>query len=144
MAKKNKTFGLKKLKSKILLEKLGFNSRLSKKVGRNTSSHSDILRKELATNLTKQKRRIGKNLIHFITDNIKKIIITKSYKGIRHKALLPVRGQRTHTNARTVRKINSNVEKPKKKSKAKPTKESKRKAKKEFKKAKKKIKIKKR
>ena len=33
--------------------------------------------------------------------NIKKLIDMKSYRGMRHVRKLPVRGQRTHTNART-------------------------------------------
>ena len=33
--------------------------------------------------------------------NIKRLIEINSYRGIRHKRGLPVRGQRTHTNART-------------------------------------------
>jgi small subunit ribosomal protein S13 len=33
--------------------------------------------------------------------NIKNLIDIKSYRGIRHVRRLPVRGQRTHTNART-------------------------------------------
>ena len=36
-----------------------------------------------------------------ISQNIKRLIEINSYKGIRHKRGLPVRGQRTHTNART-------------------------------------------
>ena len=36
-----------------------------------------------------------------ITLNIKRLIEINSYRGIRHKRGLPVRGQRTHTNART-------------------------------------------
>ena len=36
-----------------------------------------------------------------VTQNIKRLIEINSYKGIRHKRSLPVRGQRTHTNART-------------------------------------------
>ena len=36
---------------------------------------------------------------------IKKLIDINSYKGLRKKQKLPVRGQRTHTNARTVRKV---------------------------------------
>ncbi len=36
-----------------------------------------------------------------VTQNIKRLIEINSYKGIRHKRGLPVRGQRTHTNART-------------------------------------------
>ncbi len=36
-----------------------------------------------------------------VTQNIKRLIEINSYRGIRHKRGLPVRGQRTHTNART-------------------------------------------
>ncbi len=36
-----------------------------------------------------------------VTMNIKKLIDTGSYRGTRHKRGLPVRGQRTRTNART-------------------------------------------
>lgn len=36
-----------------------------------------------------------------VTMNIKKLIDTGSYRGSRHKRGLPVRGQRTRTNART-------------------------------------------
>lgn len=33
--------------------------------------------------------------------NIKRLMDMKSYRGLRHRSKLPVRGQRTHTNART-------------------------------------------
>jgi len=33
--------------------------------------------------------------------NIKRLIEIGSYRGLRHRRNLPVRGQRTHTNART-------------------------------------------
>ncbi|MEO8478524.1 MAG: 30S ribosomal protein S13 [Gemmatimonadota bacterium] len=33
--------------------------------------------------------------------NIKRLMDTGSYRGVRHRRGLPVRGQRTHTNART-------------------------------------------
>ena len=36
-----------------------------------------------------------------VSQSIKRLIEINSYKGIRHKRNLPVRGQRTHTNART-------------------------------------------
>lgn len=36
-----------------------------------------------------------------IQENIKKHIKIRNYKGFRHKSNLPVRGQRTHTNAQT-------------------------------------------
>ena len=36
-----------------------------------------------------------------VSMNIKRLIDLGAYRGLRHKANLPVRGQRTHTNART-------------------------------------------
>lgn len=33
--------------------------------------------------------------------NIKRLMDLRTYRGLRHRAGLPVRGQRTHTNART-------------------------------------------
>jgi len=37
--------------------------------------------------------------------NKKKLINIKSYRGLRRNQGLPIRGQRTHTNARTAKKI---------------------------------------
>ncbi len=37
--------------------------------------------------------------------NIKRLIDINSYRGLRHKKKLPVRGQRTKTNAKTCKKI---------------------------------------
>jgi small subunit ribosomal protein S13 len=36
-----------------------------------------------------------------VSINIKRLMDISSYRGIRHRKGLPVRGQRTHTNART-------------------------------------------
>lgn len=38
-----------------------------------------------------------------VTDNIKRLKDINSYRGLRHSANLPARGQRTRTNARTKR-----------------------------------------
>ncbi len=43
------------------------------------------------------------NLKREISANIKRIKDIKSYRGIRHIKRLPVRGQRTKTNSRTIR-----------------------------------------
>lgn len=44
------------------------------------------------------------NLRTRIRLNIKRLIDIKSYRGMRHKSNLPVRGQRTKTNAKTRKK----------------------------------------
>jgi small subunit ribosomal protein S13 len=70
----------------------------------------DLRVKDLTeTDLTKIREYIDKNL-HVEADlsrqislNIKRLKEIKSYRGVRHSANLPVRGQRTKTNARTKR-----------------------------------------
>ena len=41
------------------------------------------------------------DLQRLVTNNIKRLKDVNAYRGLRHKAKLPVRGQRTRTNART-------------------------------------------
>jgi small subunit ribosomal protein S13 len=45
--------------------------------------------------------RVEGDLRREITTNIKRLIEIGSYRGLRHRRGLPVRGQRTKTNART-------------------------------------------
>jgi len=45
--------------------------------------------------------KIEGDLRREVSQNIKRLIEVNSYRGIRHKRGLPVRGQRTHTNSRT-------------------------------------------
>ena len=47
------------------------------------------------------KYQVEGDLRRLVTNNIKRIKGINSYKGVRHKAGLPVNGQRTRTNART-------------------------------------------
>ena len=41
------------------------------------------------------------DLQRLVTNNIKRLKDVNAYRGLRHKAGLPTRGQRTRTNART-------------------------------------------
>ena len=50
-----------------------------------------------------EKILIEGNLKREIAANIKRLKDIKSYRGVRHLKRLPVRGQRTKTNSRTVR-----------------------------------------
>ncbi len=47
--------------------------------------------------------KIEGELRRIISQNINRLIEIKAYRGIRHQKRLPVRGQRTRTNSRTVR-----------------------------------------
>lgn len=51
--------------------------------------------------LEKQYPILEGDLRRKISSNIKRLIDISCYRGIRHVKKLPVRGQRTHTNART-------------------------------------------
>lgn len=50
-----------------------------------------------------EKMKIEGNLKREVSANIKRLKDIKSYRGVRHLKRLPVRGQRTKTNSRTVR-----------------------------------------
>jgi small subunit ribosomal protein S13 len=50
-----------------------------------------------------EERTIEGNLKREIAGNIKRLKDIKAYRGIRHMRRLPVNGQRTKTNSRTVR-----------------------------------------
>jgi small subunit ribosomal protein S13 len=48
-----------------------------------------------------QNYKVEGDLRREVTQNIKRHVDVGSYRGLRHRKNLPVRGQRTHTNART-------------------------------------------
>jgi len=67
----------------------------SKKVSELTEDQLDKIRDELKT------FQIEGDLRRDINFNIKRLMDLGCYRGIRHKRSLPLRGQRTKTNART-------------------------------------------
>lgn len=56
-----------------------------------------LIRKEI------EKMKVEGDLKRSVASNIKRMKDIKSYRGVRHGRRLPVRGQRTKTNSRTVR-----------------------------------------
>lgn len=67
----------------------------TKKVKDLTEGELDGLRSEIA------KFRVEGDLRREVAMNIKRLVELGTYRGARHKRGLPVRGQRTKTNART-------------------------------------------
>lgn len=68
--------------------------------------------KDLTTSqLTRIQKYISANCLTHgllkkkINTDIQRYVDNKSYKGRRHRMRLPVRGQRTHTNARTIKRM---------------------------------------
>lgn len=53
------------------------------------------------TGIISQNYRVEGDLRREIGTNIKRLMDIGTYRGLRHRKSLPVRGQRTHTNART-------------------------------------------
>ncbi len=85
-------------------------------IGRNTSSRiiqeagmdPDVRVRNLSESeisqlreIIERKYRIEGDLRRETSQNVKRLMDIGSYRGIRHRRGLPVRGQRTHTNART-------------------------------------------
>ena len=68
----------------------------NKKVRDLTEDEVNRLRTEI-----EKEGRVEGDLRKEIQMNIRRLIEIQAYRGIRHRRNLPVRGQRTHTNART-------------------------------------------
>ena len=87
-------FGIGRPTAKKILVDLGIEG--SRKAGELTEEEVIKIREYIDTNL-----KIEGDLRREVSQSIKRLIEINSYRGIRHKKNLPVRGQRTHTNART-------------------------------------------
>lgn len=57
--------------------------------------------RDISENITKLEVHVEGDLRRIVSLNIKRLTDIKCYRGIRHLKGLPVRGQRTKTNART-------------------------------------------
>ena len=80
----------------------------SKKILAETGVDPDVRVKDLSEeDLSKLRDYIQENLVvegdlhREVSQNVKRLMEIGCYRGLRHRKGLPVRGQRTHTNART-------------------------------------------
>ena len=87
-------FGIGLAKSQDILTKLGIN--FDTRVKDLSDAEIAAIQKEITDNF-----KVEGELRKEITLNIKRLQEIGSYRGLRHKRGLPVRGQRTKTNART-------------------------------------------
>ena len=71
----------------------------------------DLTGEELTkiTNIIQDGYVLEGDLRREVAQNIRRLISISSYRGIRHRKGLPVRGQRTHTNARTRKGVRKTV-----------------------------------
>lgn len=99
--KKSITFGVgKNIKIKFF-KKVGINLRVEKIFTKSTLKRY--------FNSTINKYVIGKNLKELKENSIHLLSNIQSYKGVRHRKGYPVRGQRTHTNAKTRQKSKKKI-----------------------------------
>jgi small subunit ribosomal protein S13 len=87
-------FGIGSYHAKCIVEKAGLPA--TKRV--HDLTDADILK---IRSIIDKDYRVEGDLRREISMNIKRITDLGCYRGLRHRRKLPVRGQRTHTNART-------------------------------------------
>jgi len=87
-------YGIGQVRAKKLAEKVGVD--FTKKIRDLTEDEVNKLRQAI-----EQEGRVEGDLRKEIQMNIRRLIEIQAYRGVRHRRNLPVRGQRTHTNART-------------------------------------------
>lgn len=90
-------FGIGRVSSKLLCARMGFKP--SKLVGKVNVSQLDRLARVI-----NHFHMTGRDLQRYIHDEIARFVRISCYKGFRFMQGLPVRGQRTHTNAHNTRK----------------------------------------
>ncbi|MGB9605153.1 MAG: 30S ribosomal protein S13 [Bryobacteraceae bacterium] len=87
-------YGIGRARSNSILYRAGVDP--NKKVADLTEDEINRIRM-----IIEQEGAVEGDLRKEIAMNIKRLIEMGSYRGLRHRRGLPVRGQRTHTNART-------------------------------------------
>ncbi len=87
-------FGVGKTTSKKMLDEAGIG--LDKKSDQLTEAEVAKIREIIDRTL-----KVEGDLRREISLNIKRLVDLGCYRGVRHRRGLPVRGQRTHSNART-------------------------------------------
>jgi len=87
-------YGIGRTRSKSLLYRCGID--FNKKIRDLTEDEVNHIR-----TILEEEGAVEGDLRKEISMNIKRHIEMGSYRGLRHRRGLPVRGQRTHTNART-------------------------------------------
>ncbi len=86
-------YGIGGTRAKLICESSSIPT--NKKVGELTEAELDLLRSEIG------KFTVEGDLRRETAMNIKRLLDLGVYRGLRHRRSLPVRGQRTKTNART-------------------------------------------
>jgi len=121
MEKKDKNFhiqGRKIPKNKGVLNGLTHLYGIGRKEAQNICDFLGIIPQKLIKNLsfkekqgilrylqTRYKGKVTEALLKKKRDAVRNLITIRNYRGLRHKSLKPVRGQRTKTNAQTQKRV---------------------------------------
>jgi len=95
-------YGIGRSKSQKILESVKIDR--DKRVKDLTEDEVNLIRQ-----IIEQQEKIEGDLRKEVQMNIKRLMEIGSYRGLRHRRRLPVRGQRTKTNARTRKGPHGNV-----------------------------------
>jgi small subunit ribosomal protein S13 len=87
-------YGIGRTRSSSILHRAGVS--VDKKVGDLSEEEVNRIRQ-----IIEEEGAVEGDLRKETSMNLKRLIEVGSYRGLRHRRGLPVRGQRTHTNART-------------------------------------------
>lgn len=87
-------FGIGRPRSREIIEKMGLNPDMRA----SSLSSEDVARLNA---MLQSEYVVEGDLRRQVQNNIKRLISIHSYRGLRHRTGLPVRGQRTRTNSRT-------------------------------------------
>ena len=87
-------FGIGRPSSDKILEK----ANIHKDTKVNKLTEAEVVR---IRDIIEQEYKVEGDLRRDVATNIKRLMDIGSYRGLRHRKSLPLRGQRTHTNART-------------------------------------------
>ncbi|RZJ55652.1 MAG: 30S ribosomal protein S13 [Flavobacterium sp.] len=91
-------YGIGKYSAEQICRELGFAPKLTVK------DLTDQQQFEIAKKI-KEEFRLEGNLREEVKGNVQRYITNGSIRGSRHKHHLPVRGQRTHSNGKTARRV---------------------------------------
>jgi len=108
-------FGVKLIQEKKIVYALpqlyGIGITLSKKICQELNFAPELTIQQLTAKQQfdiakkiKEEFRVEEKLKEIVKNNIQRYILSGSLRGYKHKNNLPVRGQRTHTNAKTAAK----------------------------------------
>ena len=92
-------YGIGKSRSFLICKKLGFSSNLKIK------TLSDEQVNQIFKLVETLNMPLANDLRRLTLLDKQKLISIKSYRGLRRKKGFPVRGQRTHTNAKTAKRV---------------------------------------